>query len=235
MAKRSLGKFNSVPSDQCIEQTVNRQQKCKGGITGFASNESTVQRWVLSSHTVSQCKSNMEEMLRIKENPRKTKDIGKSRIEFDSGCCQRAFDIMKNWGNPFEIRDSLINVSSGIEAPEPVKKDLIEAHDIGESAFNEFLRDRIQSNNKSFYDPIKRCSLKTFKSLTIKKTVSTNGKSIVIAAERNIFARLLAIAKSRESLSLKDILVYSLGPIPYSLGTSDGGLVKTAKSKLLSK
>ena len=110
---------------------------------------------------------------------------------------------------------------------------LIEARDIRESAFKEFNR-RIQSNNKLFYDPIKRCSLKTFKSLTIKKTVCTNGKSIVIAAERNIFARLLAIAKLREGLSLKEILIYSLGPIPYSLGTSDGSLVKTANSKLLS-
>ena len=37
--KRSVGKFNRVPSDQCIEQTINRQQKCSGGITGFSRRD----------------------------------------------------------------------------------------------------------------------------------------------------------------------------------------------------
>ena len=32
---------------------------------------------------------------------------------------------------------------------------------------------------------------------------------------------------------MKDVLTYSLGPIPWALATPDGGLVKTEKSKLL--
>jgi hypothetical protein len=32
---------------------------------------------------------------------------------------------------------------------------------------------------------------------------------------------------------LREILTYSLGPIPWSLATADGSFVKTVKSKLL--
>lgn len=49
---------------------------------------------------------------------------------------------------------------------------------------------------------------------------------------RTFFARLLVIAKNRE-IDLKEVLSYSLGSFPLSLATPTGGLVKTAKSKLL--
>ena len=35
------------------------------------------------------------------------------------------------------------------------------------------------------------------------------------------------------SFNLHDVLSYELGPLPWSLALSDGGLVKTSKSKLL--
>jgi len=141
---------------------------------------------------------------------------------------------MAAWGNPLLQRDSLVNLCSGKEATEEIKNDLLNAESTGEEAFQEFMRDRIQSTNVPFYDPIKRVGLKSFKDLTVKKTVSTKSKQVVIAAERSIFGRLL-IAKDREGLSLKEVLSYSLSPIPWCFGQPDGSLVKTVKSKLLSK
>ena len=34
--RRTPGKFNKVPSDQCIGQTINRKQKGHGGIKGYS-------------------------------------------------------------------------------------------------------------------------------------------------------------------------------------------------------
>ena len=42
-----LGTFNKVPSDQVIEQIINKDQNGSGGIT-----ESTVQRWIVSNHII---------------------------------------------------------------------------------------------------------------------------------------------------------------------------------------
>ncbi len=52
-------------------------------------------------------------------------------------------------------------------------------------------------------------------------------------AERGLFAKLLIIAEKRKTVTMKKLLRYSLGPVPWSLALPDGGLVKTVKSKLL--
>ena len=39
--------------------------------------------------------------------------------------------------------------------------------------------------------------------------------------------------KARNYVKLKEVLAYSLGPIPWSLATLDGNVSKTVKSKLL--
>ena len=40
--------FSAVAGDQTIEQTVNRDSKTKGGLTGFSMNPASVHRWLLS-------------------------------------------------------------------------------------------------------------------------------------------------------------------------------------------
>ena len=46
--RRQPGFFNTVAPDQCIEQTINREQKRKGGMDGHSTSAGTVQRWVLN-------------------------------------------------------------------------------------------------------------------------------------------------------------------------------------------
>ena len=86
--KRSKGRFNRIPSDQCIKQTINRQQKCRGGIIGFAAG------WVLTSHLASKCYSVIEARLGIAERCNKPKDVGKTRSKFDNECVQRAYEVL---------------------------------------------------------------------------------------------------------------------------------------------
>lgn len=179
--------------------------------------------------------SYLDEKLSIKRHSTSPKDLGKARLEFNKNAVQEAYVIMSNWGNPFETRESLVNISSGVEASDEVKRDLIEAELKGESSVQEFSKKRLKSSEVSFYDPIKRLSLKTFSDMKIKKTIKLKEKSVTLAVERSIFGRLLAVAKDREGLSLQKVLSYSLSPIPWCFGLPDGGLVKTVKSKLLGR
>ena len=41
-----------LPSDQMIEQTINREQKGAGGVSGITASTGAVERWILSSHTI---------------------------------------------------------------------------------------------------------------------------------------------------------------------------------------
>ena len=58
-------------------------------------------------------------------------------------------------------------------------------------------------------------------------------KSVTIAAERSMFGKLLIIAQQRQEISMREVLKYSLVPLPWSFTLPDSGLVKISKSKLL--
>ena len=146
---------------------------------------------------------------------------------------QKAYDVISSWGNPFDHQDTLINLASGQECSKDIENQLINAKDVGKTALQTFLNERIYSNNVPFYDAIRKNSLKTFKQVAFMKNINANGKEVALRAERSLFGRLLVISQSQEGLTLRHILTYSLSPIPWCFGQPDGGLVKNDKSKLL--
>ena len=58
------------------------------------------------------------------------------------------------------------------------------------------------------------------------------GRQTLLKAHCNLFAQFAVVAQARE-FNMQDVLSHELGPLPYSLATLDGGLMKTSKSKLL--
>ena len=59
--KRARGNFNKLPSDQVIEQTINREQKGSKGIIGISSSDGVVQRWIPSRHIITGLMANLKE------------------------------------------------------------------------------------------------------------------------------------------------------------------------------
>ena len=58
------------------------------------------------------------------------------------------------------------------------------------------------------------------------------GKDVVRKADRGLFARMVLMAQNRQ-MDMRTVLSYPLGPLPWSLATTDGLLAKTTKSSLL--
>ena len=215
--RRQHGRFNKIPSDQAIEQTINREQKCAGSIVGYC----TVQRWVLTSHVAAKCQSKMEEFLGMSEAKCVTKDLRKKRILHDEEC-----------GTPFQENPCLIHLGSGLQCSPEIQDDMMNAEKKRNKALCNFLEKRIESNEEDLYAPIQKMKLKTFAGMKIKKSCTIKDRNLMLKADRDIFARLLVIC-SKRNVSLKEVLTYSLGRIPLSLATADGGFVKSVKSKLL--
>ena len=230
--RRKCGRFNKIPSDQVIEQTINKEQKCAGGIIGFSTTEGTVQRWSLTSHVAAKCQSRLEESLGMYNDKSVTKDLSEKRILHDEDCSLRSYDLVKEWGTPFKENTSLIHLCSGLECNPEIQFDMVNAEQKGKEALVDFLENRIESNNVDLFDPIPKMKLKTFASMKVKKSCSLAERSLTLKADRDVFARLLIVCGKRE-ISLKEVLSYSLGPIPWSLATLDGNFAKTVKSKLL--
>ena len=69
--------------------------------------------------------------------------------------------------------------------------------------------------------------------MTKKVKVSpTNGAEVTLKNNRNQFARMLLLAQSR-NVDMKEVLSFSLGPLPLSLSTEMGTLHKTQKTQLM--
>jgi hypothetical protein len=135
--------------------------------------------------------------------------------------------------NPFEIeQEELLSLASGVMVENDVADALLNAENLGEQQFLDFTKTNLLGENSDIFTKLKRNKLQTFSSTKKVSVMDKDGKKINIMLNRNLFARLLVIAKSRK-VDLKELLSYSLGTYPLSLSTTTGGLVKTAKSKLV--
>ena len=83
-----------------------------------------------------------------------------------------------------------------------------------------------------FYEPLKRLKLRSFTKLKKKSVKTKEGKIIQFSAQSAIFGKI-AIIQQKRKLDLKEIFRFPLGPIPWSLATSTGELIKTSKTSLM--
>ena len=96
-------------------------------------------------------------------------------------------------------------ISSGVEATVDIEHVCLDAEGKGEVACNDFLQNRLKFNNTSFHERIKKCKLKTFGDLNIKKVCKLKEGTVSVAAERSMFARFLVISRNR-GVSMKEIM-----------------------------
>lgn len=236
--QRSENPFSQISVDQAIEQTINRHTKTKGGIIGFSRRPGAVEQWVVNAHQRAEIASRCFDMAGLNEPFPKShsthKEAATSRVRTDEKSVQAVLEVLSSWRNPFigDASDSLTNISSGVTAPAEVAHDLCHAQEIGEQHLQQFMKSRLLNCSTSFHNPLPKLKLKTFKSLVKASHMKVKGKEVVVRADRNFFARLLVIAQSR-AMDLRQVLKYSLGPVPWSLATPDGQIAKTTKSLLL--
>ena len=67
--------------------------------------------------------------------------MGKSRIVFPNKSADRDYDVLKQWENPFDERDSLINICLGKVAAPAIRHDITSTLKIGEIALETFWKD----------------------------------------------------------------------------------------------
>ena len=231
--RRVPGRFNKLSPDQVIEQTINKDQKRPGGIKGFSTTEGTVQRWVLSSHSVFSINADLVgTYLRDQILESLPKDLSKERMTLDERKISKCYQTLSDWINPFKHSNGLCHLSSGTEVLQKTCEDLITAHEKGAQRLEEFLQKRIESNEVGFYEPITKLKLQTFSSLQKVKSVQIKDQTVAVKSDRQTFARLLMVQQNR-NIDIKHVLNYELGSVPHSIANQDGTLRKSVKSKLL--
>lgn len=161
----------------------------------------------------------------------------KSEVKHSETGVQSILDAFRQFQNPFAMGsdrfDKLFCLSSGLPASKEVEADLLLYIDKGETAAAEFIESRLVGKTVKFHDPMKKLRLKTFASMAVKKELkSSEKKTIQVKAERNLLGRLVILSQDND-ISLRKMFEYPLSPIPWSIATADGGMVKTSKSLLM--
>ena len=150
---------------------------------------------------------------------------------------RRVVHAFESFTNLFDIvgYDKLIPLSLGVEATEDVTEDIMSIEKGDEVLFKNFIQTRLVEKSVSFHAPIKRNKTKTFAHLQSTVKVKTSKKNVVkITAQRNLFGQLLMLSHDND-LDIQRVMEYPLGPVPWSLATPDGMLIKTNKAVLMKK
>lgn len=240
---RSLVPGNRCAVDKTIEETFMKHAKshggsggCGAGLTGLLSNFSAYQRWVKTTHEraqyvdVTRAKVGMESESHGRQQH---KDLRQSEVKKSEKRVQKTKSVIQNFLNPFDVsdHDKLYCISSGAHAPEPVEKDMMTAEQLGKQAKETFIVDRLETK-KNFFSPVKKMKLRTFHSgnKTVKLKTAQN-KIITYKQHSSVALQLLVKSQSHGHIDVDELLKYPLSPVPYSLGTADGFMAKTDKSK----
>ena len=144
VVKLSERTFNCVPTDQALEQSINREAKSQGGVVGYTLRKGTLLRWLLTRHTTGEYAESFKQMCTHKsKNPHE--ELGSTRIGKDQRDVQAIKDFVKEQcQDPFDIEnvpDTLANITSGQVASKEVEESMKGVPEKGEDLLNQFIKE----------------------------------------------------------------------------------------------
>ena len=91
-----------------------------------------------------------------------------------------------------------------------VKNDLCDQSEIGRKLVDTFVNERVKSNKVNAWVKMKKTKLLTWRSSSKKVTVALKDKVVELTEDRNLFARLMMVAKSRPEIDIKEAISSSM-------------------------
>ena len=144
---------------------------------------------------------------------------------------------IERFTNPFtEESYDLFNLVTKVVVAEKVKDDLCGQSVIGRKLLETFVNERIKSDKVNVWSKMKKRKLLTWRSNGKKVSVSLKDKVVELQEDRNLFARLMMVAKSRPEIDIKEAIgQHEFSVVPRSLFANDGTMFHCSmKSALMS-
>ena len=140
--------FGRIPVDQTCEETVNKTTQTSGGTKGFSLRPNTVCKFYSVAENRSTFLRQLKDMFHISRSSSQHKDLQPTRITRNESDVKSIISMLQNtWLNPFNPdRQDLVCLSTGKVGTPDVEHDMLQAKDIGETAYKAFREKRLQSN-----------------------------------------------------------------------------------------
>ena len=233
---RTGNKFAGMPTDQVLEQTLNKDSKTAGGLIGFSNNDLARTKWFLTSHIRSQMLSTVKDMCdhgQLHSNtPHRHHEDRANLTQYEERCVRSVIKCMTQFNiNPLDgSQPKLINIATGISPSPAIALKILHAPELGLTHATQFITDRLLNKVKPFYDPVPKLQIPGFSTLSAK--AGRTKKASKSSGPKQSIARFMIMAANRD-LDLKQILLYETGSIPLALFNEDGSLRKTEKAQLM--
>ena len=142
---------------------------------------------------------------------------------------------IERFTNPFtEENDDLFNLVTKVVVAEKVKDDLCGQSVIGRKLLETFVNERIKSDKVNVWSKMKKKKLVKWRSNGKKVRVSLKDKVVELQEDRNLFARLMMVAKSRPEIDIKEAIgQHEFSVVPRSLFANDGTMFHCSMKKAL--
>ena len=200
--------------------------KVIGGITGITQKEATLDIFFLIAPELARLVNEFGELNGVSIKQQRTKHHGlvetaRNRIFQNARKMQK---IILSQGNPFtEQQKEIVNLMTKLVMRDEVKDIILNRDHIGQESFEQFVNERISTNAKFFWDPMKKLSLKLLRNSSKLVKTKIGDKVTELHEERNLLARFLIIMRSRPVIDMKEAIgQYEFSAVPRSLFSADG-------------
>ena len=226
VVNKSKVAFCALDADHALEQ-VNRWMKVAGGIVGITQNQTARTRYFLVAPELARLK------VESKQDANVEKNLSSKHYELTNAERNKVIvsalsltTTLQGFTNPFEYDgDDIINILTKAVVTGDVQKDIETLEQKGSEKFDEFIESRLKTRNTNFWDPMKKLSLKTWKSSLKETKIKVGEKTVELKEDRGLFARMLIVANSRPEISLENTIgTYELSVVPRALFASDGSM-----------
>ena len=98
-----------------------------------------------------------------------------------------------------------------------------------------FVKERLQEGKINFWAPMKKQKLQTWKTEGKKVKLGTSNNILELQEDRNLFARMMVVCKSRPEIDIKEAVgTYEFSVVPRSMFAADGTMLRCSfKSALM--
>ncbi len=139
---QSENPFGCIPVDQTTERTVNKDTKAPGDTTGYSLNTGAVNTLYLTSESRTGFVSKLKDAMDSTKTVFYHQDLMKSRVPKDENDVSDIIELVNSWTNPF-INNDLASLSTATKALAKLEHDLLQAKEIAELAFMQFIDNRL--------------------------------------------------------------------------------------------
>jgi len=213
--------------------------KVSGGLIGITLNPSARNKFFLIAPELAGLAEEAKNMAGLSRRKKANEhhNLSTAILVSEERNVKQLTATIERFTNPFtEESDDLFNLVTKVVVAENVKDDLCGQSVIGRKLLETFVNERIKSDKVNVWSKMKKRKLLTWRINGKKLRVSLKDKVVELQEDRNLFARLMMVAKSRPEIDIKEAIgQHEFSVVPRSLFANDGTMFHCSmKSGLMS-